>query len=431
MPIGEIIPYSKNPRVNNNAVDKTIMSIKEYGWQQPIVVDKNKIVIAGHTRLKAAIKMGLESCPVLIAENLTHAQAKAYRIADNRTGEMATWDDELLLSEIKELDAMNFDIELTGFDLGKFDFGEKGGLTGDDEVPEVQEEPITKPGDLWLLGDHRFLCGDSTNQDQVSTLMDGKKADMVWTDPPYNVDYEGGTKDSLKIMNDNMSDDAFYSFLFAVYKNCFFLLKDGGCIYVAHADIEGANFRKAFVDSGLLLKQCLMWVKNSAPLSRQDYNWQHEPILYGWKPGAAHWFCKNFKLTTVIDDTIEIDFLERDILIDILKQIKLEQESTVVWEDRPTKSDLHPTMKPTRLIVRFILNSSKKNQIVTDLFLGSGSTLIACEKTNRKCYGMELDPHYTDVCLQRWADYTGGDPIRDDGKKWSELTNKKAVLKEK
>ncbi len=186
---------------------------------------------------------------------------------------------------------------------------------------------------------------------------------------------------------------------------------------MAHADTEGANFRKAFVDSGLLLKQCLMWVKNSAPLSRQDYNWQHEPILYGWKPGAAHWFCKNFKLTTVIDDTIEIDFLERDILIDILKQIKLEQESTVVWEDRPTKSDLHPTMKPTRLIVRFILNSSKKNQIVTDLFLGSGSTLIACEKQTRKCYGMELDPHYTDVCLQRWADYTGGDPIRDDGQK--------------
>jgi len=414
MPIGEIIPYSKNPRVNNNAVDKTVMSIKEYGWQQPIVIDKNKIVIAGHTRLKAAIKIGLESCPVLIAENLTTAQAKAYRIADNRTGELATWDDELLLSEIKELDAMNFDVELTGFDLGKFDFGEKGGLIGDDEVPEVPEDPITKHGDLWLLGDHRFLCGDSTNQDQVSTLMDGKKADMVWTDPPYNVDYEGGTKDSLKIMNDNMSDDAFYSFLFAVYKNCFFLLKDGGCIYVAHADTEGANFRRAFTDSGLLLKQCLMWVKNSAPLSRQDYNWQHEPILYGWKPGAAHWFCKNFKLTTVIDDTVEIDFLERDILIDILKQIKLEQESTVVWEDRPTKSDLHPTMKPTRLIVRFILNSSKKNQIVTDLFLGSGSTLIACEKTNRKCYGMELDPHYCDVIIKRWEDYTG----------------KKAVLKE-
>ena len=417
----EIIPYEKNPRINNNAVDKTAISIKEFGFQQPIVVDPAGVVIAGHTRLKAAIKLKLDTCPVIVAEGLTDAQIKAYRIADNRTGELATWDDELLLSEIKELDAMGFDVELTGFDLGKFDFGEKGGLTPDDEVSELLGDPAIKPGDLWLLGDHRVLCGDSTDVRQVERLMDGQKADMVFTDPPYNVNYEGGTKDKLKISNDDMSASDFYNFLLAAYKNYFLVLKDGSCIYVAHADTEGVNFRKAFTDSGLLLKQCLVWVKNSAPLSRQDYNWQHEPILYGWKPGGAHWFCKNFKLTTVIDDTVEIDFLERDILIDILKQIKLEQESTVVWEDRPTKSDLHPTMKPVRLIVRFILNSSKKNQIITDLFLGSGSTLIACEKTNRKCFGLELDPHYCQVILQRWSDYTGKDPVREDGTKYKDL----------
>jgi len=389
------------------------MSIKEYGFQQPIVVDKKGIVIAGHTRLKAAVKLNLDTCPVIVADNLSPAQTKAFRIADNKTGELAKWDSDLLSEELQALYDMSFDVGLTGFSedelllLIKTSGGD--GLTDDNDVPDVPGDPICKAGDLWLLGDHRLLCGDSTKIKEVERLMDGDVADMVWTDPPYNVDYEGGTKDALKILNDNMSPDKFYNFLLSVYNNYFKILKNGGCIYVAHAESKGIDviFRKAFSDSGLLLKQCLVWVKNSALMGMQDYNWQHEPILYGWKPGAAHWFCKNFKLTTVIDDTIDTEFLERDELLEILNKIKEGQASTVIWENKPAKNDLHPTMKPVSLVKRFIESSSKKNEIVADLFLGSGTTMIVCEKTNRKCYGMELDPHYCDVIIKRWEDYTG------------------------
>jgi DNA modification methylase len=374
MPIGEIIPYSKNPRVNNNAVDKTIMSIKEYGWQQPIVVDKNKIVIAGHTRLKAAIKMGLESCPVLIAENLTPAQAKAYRIADNRTGELATWDFELLACEAKDLIDMNFDVELTGFNLSDLGLDVKPGLTDEDEVPEVPEDPITKLGDLWILGEHRLLCGDSTDIKQVEKLMDGEKADMVFTDPPYGVDYKGIKNDSRKGLEE-LLDSAFYNYLK--------ISKSGSSIYVFHsdrcADIFHKCFRKYFHFSSMII-----WNKNSLTLSQTDYQSKHEPCMYGWMDNGNHRFMGDRKQVSV-------------------------------WDIYKESVKGHTTPKPIELIQKGLINSSKSDDLITDLFLGSGSTLIACEKTSRKCFGMELDPHYCDVIVKRWEDYTG----------------KKAVLKEK
>lgn len=425
-PIKNIIPYEKNPRKNDAAVKKVMVSLEEYGWQQPIVVDGDGIIIVGHTRLKAAKKLKYKVCPVLVADDLTPAQTKAYRIMDNKSGEMSEWDMDLLQAEIEDLIGLDFDVELTGFDPAEFDIEEeKTGLTDEDAVPEVPEEPVCKLGDLWLLGDHRVLCGDSTDRAQVELLMNGEKADMVLTDPPYNVNYTGGTSDKLTIENDNMDDRKFYEFLLKAYMNYFNCLKNGGCIYVAHADTEGANFRRALTDSGLLLKQCLIWVKNSAPLSRQDYNWKHEPILYGWKPGAAHYFCGDFTKTTVIQDDVDITKLNKKDLLDYAVKLEEAIKYSILNFDRPTKNVEHPTMKPVLLLCELITNSSRQFELCTDFFLGSGSTLIACEKTNRKCYGMELDEHYTQVILQRWADFTGKDPIREDGVTFSELKGNK------
>ena len=412
IPTSELTPYINNARTHSaDQVGQIAASIKEFGFNNPILCDGDNGVIAGHGRLMAAQKLGLNTVPVIELSHLSETQKRAYILADNKLAENAGWDDALVQVELEVLSAEGFDVELTGFDYEELPKGCGGALTDPDEVPDVtSEEPTVTAGDLWLLGNHRLLCGDSTDVVQVERLMGGKKADMVWTDPPYNVAYK--TK-AGSIANDDLSDDDFYNFLLKIYKNYFLVLKEGGCIYVAHADSEGLNFRKAFIDSELSLRQNLIWVKNAATLSRSDYNWQHEPILYGWKPGAGHWFCKNFKLTTVIDDTVDIDTLDRDELISILKKIKEEQESTSIWENKPKRSELHPTMKPVKLVSRFIRSSSKKNQVVVDFFGGSGSTLIACEQEGRCNYSMELDPHYCDVIIKRWEGYTGQKAVLD------------------
>ena len=298
-PADSLIPYINNPRKNTSAVDKVAASIKEFGFKVPIIIDSDNVIVAGHTRLLAAKKLGIESVPCVIADDLSPAQIKAYRIADNKTAEFAEWDDELLKIELEALERLDFDLDLTGFDKSEIEkllvSGENSGAEEDDfDSDKALDEikmPVTHTRDVWLLGRHRLICGDSTSADDVAKLMNGQQADLILTDPPYNVDYQGGTKDKLKIQNDKMQDDKFLLFLVSAFKNMYEFSKKGAAIYVFHADSEGYNFRAAFKQAGYQLKQCLIWVKNSLVMGRQDYQWQHEPVLYGWKDGASHaWY---------------------------------------------------------------------------------------------------------------------------------------------
>ncbi len=381
--INKVIPYARNPRKNEKAVAKTAASIKEFGWRQPIVVDKEYVIIVAHTRLLAAQQLGYDTVPIHIADDLSEAQIKAYRIADNRVGEEADWDEEFLKLEIEELNGYDIDLELLGFDSNELDdilidTSEIDVLPceEDDEIPETPD-PICQKGDLWFLGDHRLLCGDATLFDDYNKLLRDERIDLVITDPPYNVDYVGKTKDALKIQNDKMKDGDFYAFLSDVYVNLFGHMKEGSPIYVFHADSEGHHFRKAMKVAGIKLAQCLVWEKNSMVMGRQDYHWKHEPILYGWREGEAHKWYSDRKQTTVLSF------------------------------DRPSRSEEHPTMKPVEMLTYLLSNSSKQGDLVWDSFLGSGSTLIACEKMKRKCYGLELDPKYCDVIIKRWEKFTG------------------------
>ncbi|MBO9539666.1 DNA modification methylase [bacterium] len=378
--IGELTPWDQNPRKNEAAVEKVVESIRRFGFGSPILARPNGEVIAGHTRLKAAERLGLDRVPVRYLD-LDPADAHLLALADNKLGEIAEWDESLLAEILKDLDPE--DAALAGFGAEELEDllseleEQEAFLTDPDDVPEVPEEPITKPGDLWMMGRHRLLCGDSTRAEDVERLMNGHKATMVFTDPPYNVDYVGKTKDALKIQNDSMSDADFFRFLLAAYACMLTHTEPGGAIYVCHADSEGTNFRKALVEAGWLLKQCLIWVKSAFVMGRQDYHWQHEPILYGWAPGTAHHWHGDRKQSTV-------------------------------WNfDRPNRSEDHPTMKPVELVERALANSSVRGGKVLDLFGGSGTTLVACEKNGRSAFLMELDPHYCDVIVRRWEQFTG------------------------
>ena len=372
--ISELIPYINNPRINDGAVDKVAASIKEFGFKNPIIIDKENVIIAGHTRLKAAKKLGLEEIPTIKVEDLTEQQIKAFRIADNKTSEFAEWDMELLEIELEGLDDI-----FTGFDMKDLDdmFPDDTEVTEDDFDEEPPEEPISKLGDIWQLGRHRLMCGDSTKQEDVDKLMNGAKADLLITDPPYNVDYTGGTKDALKIMNDKKDDASFRQFLIDAFSTADAVMREGAAFYIWHADSEGYNFRGACFDIDWEVRQCLIWVKNSLVMGRQDYHWKHEPCLYGWKEGAAHLWTSDRKQTTVLNF------------------------------DRPTRNAEHPTMKPVKLFDYLIKNNTKQKDIVLDLFAGSGTTLIACEQNGRVSYNMELDPRYVDVIIKRWEEYTG------------------------
>lgn len=368
--IDEIKEYENNPRNNDNAVEYVANSIKEFGFKVPIVIDKNNIIVAGHTRYKASKLIGITEIPCIIADDLTDEQIKAFRLVDNKSAEYATWDMALLNMELESL--QDFDMEIFDFSIEK----DLKGVVDDDYEIELPEEPKSKYGDIYKLGNHYLMCGDSTKQEDVDKLMNNELADLVVTDPPYNVNYEGKTEDSLKIMNDHLDNEKFYSFLKQAHDNLYSHTKDGGSIYVFHADTEGFNFRKAFIDSGYKLAQCLVWIKNTFVMGRQDYQWRHEPILYGWKLGASHYFIDDRTLSTVLEF------------------------------DKPNRNAEHPTMKPVELVAYLIRNSSKKDNIVLDLFGGSGSTLIACEQLERRAYMMELDPKYCDVIIDRWEKFT-------------------------
>ena len=381
--LNKLIPYHNNPR-KNQAVDKVASSIKEFGWQQPIVVDESKVIVVGHTRYQAAQKLGLKEVPIHIAKGLTESQIKAYRLLDNRANQDALWDDEMLKIEIKGLDDLNVDLQLTGFtssELDKLLFEEKKGLTDDDAIPDNVETKV-KLGDIWHLGNHKLLCGDSLKQENLDKLLNNNKADMVFTDPPYNADYKSRGKDELLrqgIKNDNMSDDEFQKFA----EQIFYIIKsniyNGSSLYVC-CNWKDSYPRFYFIaqKNNLNVSNCIVWNKENAGMGWNDYRYQFEFIIYGFEKNKKHNFYGDRKNT-------DLWSLKRD----------------------AKQSYSHPTQKPVELIEKAIQNSSLQEHKILDIFLGSGSTLIACEKTNRKCFGIELDPKYCDVIIQRWEDYTG------------------------
>ena len=376
----KLIPYVNNARTHSaEQINKLRASIREFGFINPVIIDREYNVIAGHGRILGAKAEGIEEVPCVFVDYLTPAQKKAYILADNRMAMDAGWDEELLRVEIEALQAESFDVGLTGFDekdIAELFAGEDGDAQDDDfDVDaELQKPPVTKSGDVWLLGNHRLICGDSTKEETYAVLMDGKKANLVVTDPPYNVNYEGSAG---KIQNDNMANDKFYQFLFDVFLNMEKAMADDASIYVFHADTEGLNFRKAFSDAGFYLSGTCIWKKQSLVLGRSPYQWQHEPCLYGWeKKGKHQWYS--------------------------------DRKQTTIWEfDKPKKNGDHPTMKPIPLIAYPIKNSSMSNCIVLDPFGGSGSTLIACEQLGRICHTIELDEKYCDVIVKRYIEQVG------------------------
>lgn len=379
-------------------------SLQEFGQRKPIVIDQNNVIVAGNGTVTAAKGLGwTEIEAVRVPADWDAERIKAFALADNRTAELATWNQEVLEQQLRELDEVGIQVAGFGFEVPEIPLIDIE--TFEDEYPE-EVTRRSKLGDVWQLGQHRVVCGDSCDPQVVRTALSERMADCVFTDPPYNVAYEGGTKDKLTIQNDDMGDEEFSQFLYKFYAAAIQNTKEGGPIYVCHADSAGEAFRHNLEASGWLLKQCLIWVKDRLVLGRQDYNWQHEPILYGWKPGAAHAWYGPFTNTTVMEfEKTDYTKMNKTELLEVLEQAF--QTSSVVREKRPTKNDIHPTMKPIALVSRLLKNSCVKDNIVLDQFGGSGSTLIACEQLGLQAAIVELDPKYVDAILQRWENLTG------------------------
>lgn len=404
--VTDLIPYVNNPRNNAAAVDAVASSIAEFGFNVPIVLDKNNIIVTGHTRLLAAKKLGLESVPCIIADHLTDAQIKAFRLADNRVAELATWDTDLLASELEELADLNFDMSAFGFDEPEADPDAVDECEPEDEAAE-EEEAITQRGQIWRLGRHFLMCGDSTDMDDVDWLMAGELADMLLTDPPYNVGYEGGTDEHMTILNDKMDDEKFYNFLLSAFKNAMAVMKDGAPFYIWYAAGESRSFFNAQKDSGLKLSEVLQWVKNVFTLGHYDYHWATESCLYGWKEGAPHYFVSERNHINVIQDDLNIDKMTREQLQETCRMLLDVINTNALRENKPARNDQHPTMKPVKLFAKQIVNSSRKGDKILDLFAGSGTTIMACEQLDRTAYAMELDPIYCDRIIKRWEAQTG------------------------
>lgn len=382
--VDALVPYARNTRTHSEAqIAQVAASITEFGFTNPVLIDADGGIIAGHGRALAAKKLGMAEVPCIRLGHLTDAQKRAYVIADNKLALNAGWDEKMLALEFKDLNGLDFDLALTGFDLQDInailaaDEATPEGKTDPDETPAVQAAVVTQPGDVWILGKHRVMCGDSTSIDNAQVLMGGGLADLLVTDPPYNVAYEGKTSDALTIENDSMGDGEFRQFLRDCYATADSVMRPGAAFYIWHADAEGFNFRAAAADVGWKIRQCLVWAKNVMVLGRHDYQWRHEPCLYGWKDGAAHTWNSDRKQTTLLEF------------------------------NKPQRNGEHPTMKPVDMIQYQVENSSLPGQIVLDLFGGGGTTLIACEKTGRINRSMELDPKYCDVIVRRWQQFTG------------------------
>ena len=400
--INDIKPYSKNAKLHpEEQIEQIKKSIEEFGMNDPIGIWRDEIV-EGHGRLIACKELGIEQVPIIRLDHLTDEERKAYTLAHNKLTMNSDFDIDILNEELMSFETI--DMSEFGFDMDIFDTEETEIV--EDDVPDVPIEPKSKIGDIYQLGNHRLMCGDSTSEEDVAKLMNGIKADLLFTDPPYNVDVSNS--DGLKIMNDNMDNESFKNFLHKAFKCANESLKPGGAFYVWYADSEDVNFRNACTDNDLLVKQCLIWVKNSFNFGRQDYKWQHEPCLYGWKEGAGHYFVEEYNHPTVIEDEIDLEKMKKEDMKKMLEELLKEQvPTTVIHENKPVKNDLHPTMKPIKMCADMIKNSTKKNEIVLDLFGGSGSTLITCEQLERQCYMMEYDPKYVDVIIERWENFTG------------------------
>jgi len=430
--VSALIPYAKNSRTHSaEQIAQVAASIKEFGFTNPILIDDDNMIIAGHGRTLAATKLGIVRVPCIRLSELTESQKKAYIIADNKLALNAGWDAELLALELGDLKEDGFNLLLTGFSADEIkdiilweDDVDEQGNTDEDEVPDMPDKSVTASGDIWLLGDHRLMCGDSTSVDDVEKLCDGVDVDCCWTDPPYNVNYEGSAG---KIQNDNMKNDAFRQFLHDAFIAAFTVMRTGAPMYIAHSDTEGFNFRGAFIDAGFKLSGCLIWVKPSLVLGRSDYQWRHEPILYGWKPGSAHSWYGGRKNTTVLDakdlpfivtedGSVQIEIGDSSLRISGESLRVEELVGSIVRIQKPKRSAEHPTMKPVDLILRQLKNSSMRGDVVLDLFGGSGSTIIACQKTARKARLMELDPKYCDVIIARWQNFTGKQAVHVDGR---------------
>ena len=378
--IDKLVPYVNNARTHSaEQILKLRSSLREFGFVNPIIIDREFNVIAGHGRLMAAKEEGIEEVPCVFVDYLTDAQKKAYILADNRMAMDAGWDDELLKIEMEELQNLGYDLEFTGFDEKELAdlFGVDDKEVKEDEfdlTAALEKASFVERGDVWFVGKHKLMCGDATSSEDVAKLMEDKKANLVLTDPPYNVAFK--SSDGLTIQNDSMDNNDFYEFLYLSFKNMADHLENGGAAYVFHADTEGLNFRKAFIDAGFHLAGCCIWVKDSLVLGRSDYQWQHEPILYGFLQNGKHpWYS--------------------------------DRKQTTIWNfDKPKKNSNHPTSKPLDLLAYPINNSTQANAIVIDTFGGSGSTLMACEQMNRICYTMELDEKYASVILRRYVEDT-------------------------
>lgn len=379
--ISKLVPYVNNARTHSpEQINKLRASLREFGFINPVIIDREFGIIAGHGRVMAAREEGIAEVPCVFVDHLTEAQKKAYILADNRMAMDAGWDEELLRVEIEALQGADFDVGLTGFDDKEIAdlFKTDSGKVEDDDfdlTAALEKASFVEEGDVWVVGKHRLICGDATNPDHVAKLMDGKRANLILTDPPYGVSFK--SKSGLTIKNDSMKNEEFYEFLKSAFVNMAAHLEQGGSAYVFHADTEGLNFRQAFIDAGFHLAGCCIWVKDSLVLGRSDYQWQHEPVLYGFlKNGKHSWYS--------------------------------DRKQTTIWNfKKPKRNENHPTSKPLDLLSYPLGNSSQENAIVVDTFGGSGSTLMACEAMNRICYTMELDPKYASVILRRYVEDTG------------------------
>ena len=412
--LSEIIPYNKNPRRNDRAIEAVMMSIKNYGFTVPIIIDQHGIIIAGHTRHAAAIRLGMDKVPTIQRTDLTPEQVKAFRIADNKVAELSAWDNDLLRGEFQELIDKEYDVLDTGFRQYEIDKilaeAEEG-----EEIPEIEPadiEETVKAGEVWKLGDHRLICGDSTDSKNYDKLLGQNQVDLLFTDPPYGVSYGEGTERGETIANDDLTGKGLEAFLFDVFIQAANRMKDGAAFYVFYASKSNREFENALERAGLSTAQQLIWTKTGGfVLNRSDYKWAHEPILYGWKPTGPHYFAEIFTEPTIMG-LKAAKFLKAMTKKELLKFINDElrniyDSTTIQREPKPSTSDIHPTQKPVPLCLRMIRNSTIPGGRVLDPFSGSGSTLLACEQTERICYAMELDTGYCSAIIKRWEDFTG------------------------